>query len=30
MTFACPNCAEENPTLIRGREMAIENIEVPD
>ena len=30
MTSACPNCEEENPTLIRGREMAIENIEVPD
>jgi len=28
MEFTCISCGEENPTLIRGRELTIENIEV--
>ena len=30
MTFSCQFCKEENPDMIGGREMTIENIEVAD
>jgi hydrogenase nickel incorporation protein HypA/HybF len=30
MTFECPNCSAENPMMVTGRELTVENIEVAD
>ncbi|MBW1710001.1 MAG: hydrogenase maturation nickel metallochaperone HypA [Deltaproteobacteria bacterium] len=30
LVFSCPQCDEANPTLEKGRELTIENIEIAD